>query len=241
MKIAVCDDSKEICLKITELIRTRDHMAEISLFSDGETLIASGEDFDIVFLDIEMKKLSGIETAEKLRSLEEDLEKKSRKTAIIFITAFREYMEQAFDVGAFNYITKPIDEERFFRIFEAVSKEVDHALENKFIMVKCQGIQRRFFLHDISYIESSNKKVILNTKQGKFEVYGKLSEFEELLKESFFRPHRCYLVNMENISAYDYEEIVTLDGDRLPMSKQKYRDFVKAYMRYARKGGIVNV
>ena len=238
MKIAVCDDSKEICLKITELIRMRNNSAEIFLFSDGETLIASGEDFDIVFLDIEMKKLTGIETAEKLRGLEEG---KDGKTAIIFITAFREYMEQAFDVGAFNYITKPIDEERFFRIFEAVSKEVDTALENKFIMVKCQGIQRRFFLHDISYIESSNKKVILNTKQGKFEVYGKLSEFEELLKESFFRPHRCYLVNMENISAYDYEEIVTLDGDRLPMSKQKYRDFVKAYMRYARKGGIVNV
>ena len=238
MKIAVCDDSREICMKITELIRERDKNSEISLFSDGEALIASGEDFDIVFLDIEMKKLTGIETAEKLRGLEEG---KDGKTAIIFITAFREYMEQAFDVGAFNYITKPIDEERFFRIFEAVSKEVDTALENKFIMVKCQGIQRRFFLHDISYIESSNKKVILNTKQGKFEVYGKLSEFEELLKESFFRPHRCYLVNMENISAYDYEEIVTLDGDRLPMSKQKYRDFVKAYMRYARKGGIVNV
>ena len=238
MKIAVCDDSREICMKITELIRERDKNSEISLFSDGEALIASGEDFDIIFLDIEMKKLTGIETAEKLRSLEEG---KDGKTAIIFITAFREYMEQAFDVGAFNYITKPIDEERFFRIFEAVSKEVDSALENKFIMVKCQGIQRRFFLHDISYIESSNKKVILNTKQGKFEVYGKLSEFEELLKESFFRPHRCYLVNMENISAYDYEEIVTLDGDRLPMSKQKYRDFVKAYMRYARKGGIVNV
>lgn len=238
MKIAVCDDSREICMKITELIRERDKNSEISLFSDGEALIASGEDFDIIFLDIEMKKLTGIETAEKLRGLEEG---KERKTAIIFITAFREYMEQAFDVGAFNYITKPIDEERFFRIFEAVSKEVDHALENKFIMVKCQGIQRRFFLHEISYIESSNKKVILNTKQGKFEVYGKLSEFEELLKESFFRPHRCYLVNMESISAYDYEEIVTLDGDRLPMSKQKYRDFVKAYMRYARKGGIVNV
>ena len=238
MKIAVCDDSREICMKITELIRERDKNSEISLFSDGEALIASGEDFDIIFLDIEMKKLTGIETAEKLRSLEEG---KDGKTAIIFITAFREYMEQAFDVGAFNYITKPIDEERFFRIFEAVSKEVDSALENKFIMVKCQGIQRRFFLHDISYIESSNKKVILNTKQGKFEVYGKLSEFEELLKESFFRPHRCYLVNMENISAYDYEEIVTLDCDRLPISKQKYRDFVKAYMRYARKGGIVNV
>lgn len=238
MKIAVCDDSKEICLKITELIRTRDHGAEISLFSDGETLVDSGEEFDIVFLDIEMKRLSGIETAEKLRSLEAEAEK---KTAIIFITAFREYMERAFDVGAFNYITKPIDEERFFRIFDAVSKEVDSALDHKYIMVKYQGIQRRFFLHDISYIESSNKKVILNTKQEKFEVYGKLGEFEELLKESFFRCHRCYLVNMENISAYDYEEIQTLDGARLPLSKQKYRDFVKAYLRYARKGGIVNV
>lgn len=238
MKIAVCDDSKEICMKIIELIRERDHAAEISVFSDGEALIGSGEEFDIVFLDIEMKRLSGIETAEKLRSLEVGRE---RKTAIIFITAFREYMERAFDVGAFNYITKPIDEERFFRIFDAVSKEVNSALIHKYIMVKCQGVQRKFFLSDICYIESSNKKVILNAKQEKFEVYGKLSEFEELLKESFFRCHRCYLVNMEKISAYDYEEIQTVDGKYLPLSKQKYRDFVKAYMRYARKGGIVNV
>ncbi len=75
MKIAVCDDSKEICLKITELIRERDGGAEISLFSDGEALIDSREEFDIVFLDIEMKRLSGIETAEKLRSLEASREK----------------------------------------------------------------------------------------------------------------------------------------------------------------------
>ena len=110
MKIAVCDDSKEICIKITELIRKCGNAAEISVFSCGEALLSSGEDFDIIFLDIEMKKLSGIDTAKKLRSLEEP---GGHKAIVIFITAFREYMEQAFDVSAFNYITKPIDEERF--------------------------------------------------------------------------------------------------------------------------------
>lgn len=238
MKIAVCDDSKEICMKITELIRERDRRLEISVFSCGEALLGSGENFDIIFLDIEMKKLSGIDTAKKLRSLEEN---GGRKAIVIFITAFREYMEQAFDVSAFNYITKPIDEERFFRIFDAAVKEADASLGHKYIVVKCQGIQRKFFLHDIHYIESSNKKVILNTREGEFEVYGKLGEFEELLKESFFRCHRCYLVNLESICAYGFESVEVMGGDKLPMSKQKYSDFVKTYLRYAKKGGIVNV
>ena len=120
MKIAVCDDSKEICMKITELIRERDRRLEISVFSCGEALLNSDEYFDIILLDIEMKKLSGIDTAKKLRGLEEN---GGRKAIVIFITAFREYMEQAFDVSAFNYITKPIYEERFFRIFDAAVKE----------------------------------------------------------------------------------------------------------------------
>ena len=238
MKIAVCDDSKEICIKITELIRERDQAAEISVFSCGEALLSSRENFDIIFLDIEMKKLSGIDTAKKLRSLEE---LGGHKAIIIFITAFREYMEQAFDVSAFNYITKPIDEERFFRIFEAAIKEASVSLGNKYIVVKCQGVQRKFVLHDIRYIESSNKKIIINTPCEKYEVYGKLGEFEELLKESFFRCHRCYLVNMESICAYGFESVEVMGGTKLPMSKQKYSDFVKTYLRYAKEGGIVNV
>lgn len=238
MKIAVCDDSKEICINITELIRERDRSAEISLFSCGEALLSSGENFDIIFLDIEMKKLSGIDTAKKLRSLEEP---GGHKAIIIFITAFREYMEQAFDVSAFNYITKPVDEERFFRIFEAAIKEASLSLGNKYIVVKCQGVQRKFFLHDIRYIESSNKKIIINTVGEKYEAYGKLGEFEELLKESFFRCHRCYLVNMESICAYGFESVEVIGGVKLPMSKQKYSDFVKTYLRYAKEGGIVNV
>lgn len=239
MKIAICDDSREICMEITDLIRERDRVTELSVFSDGEALLSSGDSFDIVFLDVAMKTLSGIDTAKKLRELEAD--GKNRKSILVFITAFREYMEQAFDVNAFNYITKPIDRERFFRVFDAAVKEAGAFAAHKYIMVRCQGVKRKFFLHDIYYIESSNKKVILNTREGKFEVYGKLGEFEELLKESFFRCHRCYLVNMESICAYDFESVETLNKDRLPMSKQKYSDFVKAYLRYAREGGNVNV
>lgn len=239
MKIAVCDDSKETCMEIAELIRERDRGAEISVFFNGETLIGSGEDFDIVFLDVAMKALSGIDTAKRLRSLE--AEKDNRKSIIVFITAFREYMEQAFDVNAFNYITKPIDRDRFFRIFNAAAKQTASTSSDRYIMVKCQGVQRKFLLSDIHYIESSNKKVIIHTRNEGFETYGKLGEFEELLKESFFRCHRCYLVNLESITAYDFEEIQIISGGKLPLSKQKYSDFVKAYLRYAKKGGIVNV
>lgn len=238
MKIAVCDDSMEICMEITSLIRESKPNAEISIYSSGEALLNSKIDFDLVFLDVAMKALSGIDTAKRLRTLQ--AEQNNKKSIIVFITAFREFMEQAFDVNAFNYIVKPIDRERFFRVLTAAEK-IFLSNENQYIVIKSKGIQRKLLLHDIYYIESNNKKVIINTKSEKLEVYGRLSEFEELLKEGFFRCHRCYLVNMESITAYDFEKIHVVSGEKLPLSNKKYRNFVKAYLRYARRGGIVNV
>lgn len=239
MKIAVCDDSVEICIGIRNLIWEHDKEADVSFFSSGESLLSYDECFDIIFLDILMNSISGIETAKKLREKEEQCG--GEKCVIVFITAFRDFMEDAFDVSAFNYITKPVDRDKFFRVLTAAEKEVAARSGGKYIMVKCRGVKRKFFLCDIYYIESNNKKIVLNTKTGKFEIYGKINEYENLLKGSFFRCHRCYLVNLERICAYDMECIEIMGGCRLPLSKQKYSDFVKTYLRYAREGGNVNV
>ena len=98
-------------------------------------MISAGIDHDISFLDIEMGDISGIELAKRIRKRQE---KSGKRSIIIFVTGFREYMEDAFDVNAFHYLVKPIKEEKFKEVFKRAEKEVK-ALEqynDKYIIVK---------------------------------------------------------------------------------------------------------
>lgn len=241
MKIAVVDDDRAICEAIARLIKKQEPEAEVCQFSSGKELLETEENFAIYFLDIAMEEMSGLELARKLRQEQE--KQGISKSILIFITGYREYMEEAFDVNAFHYLVKPIDEGKFSGVFYRAWKEAA-ALEeqsNKYIIVKSSGVQQKIFLKDIYYIESSNKKVIYHTKDGRLEAYGKMEELENELGNAFYRCHRCYLVNMEKISAYSTDMIQVTGGDKLILAGRRYADFIKHYMRYAKDGGIVNV
>ena len=209
-------------------------------YQSGEELINAKGNFDIYFLDIEMGKVSGMDIARRIREQEESGRQRS---IIIFVTGYREYMEAAFDVYAFHYLIKPIDVEKFSEVFSRAWKEASVFEEQtkKHIMVKSSGTQQKLLLKDIYYIESGNKKVIFHTTKGKLEVYGKMDELENGLGNTFYRCHRCYLVNMEKISAYSADNIQVTNGDNLLLARKKYSDFIKTYMRYVKNGGIVNV
>ena len=227
---------------LTELlIQEKDIDAEIISFESGEELIKENEDFEITFLDIEMNKLSGIDVAKHIRKEQEKSGKD--KSIIIFITGYREYMEDAFDVNAFHYLTKPIDDKKFHTVFERAIKELSAKMANQklSVIVKFNGMQKKIFLKDIYYIESNNKKVVFHTSDGEVSSYGKMDEWEKELGDSFYRCHRGYIVNLEKITAYNVDTIDIINGDSLILAQKKYSDFIKAYMRYAKDGGIVNV
>lgn len=241
MKVAVVDDDRVICEAIIRLIKKQEPEAEVCQFLSGKEMLETGKSFAIYFLDIAMEEMSGLELAKKIRQTQE--KKGMVKSILIFITGYREYMEEAFDVNAFHYLVKPIDEEKFSEVFYRAWKEAA-ALEeqsNKYIIVRSSGIQQKILLKDIYYIESNNKKVIYHTKDGRLETYGKMEELENELGNAFYRCHRCYLVNMEKISAYSTDMIQVVGGDKLILAQKKYADFIKHYMRYAKDGGIVNV
>lgn len=105
-------------------------------------------------------------------------------------------------------------------------------MEPKEILVRSNSRIRAVPADDSYYIESSNRKVILYMKDGVTEYYDKISELEGLLKPEFFRIHKGYLVNMKYVKQYSRTEVFMANGDRLPISKYKYQDFVKAYENY---------
>ncbi|MDE7358469.1 MAG: response regulator, partial [Lachnospiraceae bacterium] len=109
MKIAVCDDDQPIREELIRLIRKQISDVDIAEYQSGEALINAGGNFDIYFLDIEMDSVSGMDLARHIREQEEN----RKRSIIIFVTGYREYMEEAFDVNAFHYLLNPIDEEKF--------------------------------------------------------------------------------------------------------------------------------
>lgn len=150
MRIAVCEDDQAIRKELLKLIKKQVPEVDITEYKSGEEMINAREDFNICFLDVEMKKISGIDIAKYIREQEEN---SKHRSIIIFVTGYREYMEETFDVNAFHYLVKPVDVEKFSEVFGRTCKEVYVFQEQtkKYIIVKNSGIHRKLLLKNIYY------------------------------------------------------------------------------------------
>ena len=236
MKIAICDDEPLIREQMKTLIGTL--TADVpDLFASGMALLNADTRYDLIFLDVEMEELSGIETARRIRTRE--AETHARKSCIIFVTAYASYVEDAFDVEAFHYLVKPPDAERLSRVFRKAAKEI-HAQQtdaDRSVLIKAGGSMRRILIRDITFVESNNKKVLVHTTHEVVETYAKMREMETLLGSAFFRCHRCYLVNLAQVTSYNADTATVRGGDVLLISGKKYSLFVKALLRHVKEGG----
>ena len=235
MRIVICDDEKNIRELIGNKVVRQYPKAEIVFFSSGEELLLSDMHIDILFLDIQMSGRNGMETARELRQRDKNM-------IIIFVTAVEEYVFQAFDVGAFHYIVKPIDDAKFVEVLhravdELSSKNKDvKEPEDKYVLINNSGVHTKVILDEIVYAEVFNRKVVIHKLNETIEYYGKMSDLEALTGDSFFRPHRAYLINFKYVEKYDATTIYLEKGTVL-MAKQNYPEFVKKYMKYIQRKG----
>ena len=237
--IAICDDEKVIRERITDLINRQGANYHIENFGAGNELLAAGKHFDMIFLDIRMEGMSGIETARAIREYD-------RKSVIVFVTAMKEYVFEAFDVAAFHYLLKPIDEKKFTEIFDNAVKEIQEQqrtqeTETPTLLIKTKNRSRMLKQREIIFIENRANKVEIHTAKDVIEAYYTMSKLEGELVNSFYRCHRGYLVNMEHITEYSSDMIDMDNGERVYLTKEKYPEFVKEYMRYLEDGGTADV
>lgn len=244
MNIAVCDDEENIRIYLKKLIEMQNVDCRIMEFTSGGELLRfwkqkDGEQIDILFLDISMEGTDGLETAEQIRRWKEEKDETlwGSLPLLIFVTGYPEYMQRAFSVNAFQYLVKPVKEKEFEEVFAQAVREY-HRLEAKQnaepkeMLIRNGNMTRNVSAEDIYYIESCNRKILVYMQDEKIECYGKIGELEKELKESFFRIHKGYLVNMGYVERYSRTEVRMKNNSRLPISKYKYQDFIKAYLKY---------
>lgn len=236
INIAVVDDEKEITKQIKRIIESRQKDVAIDTYCSGEELLLSGKGYDLLFLDIKMNGRSGIEIAEVIR-------KKTQETVLIFVTAKKEYVFEAFDVSAFHYLLKPVEEKKLTEVYERAVQEIYRKKSQKEKRLVINNKNRKVILEqkEILYFESRGKKVEIHTLTEVIEVYGAISKLELQMEEGFFRCHRGYLVNLAYITEYDRNSITLKSGEKLLLVKEKYSQFAKTYLRYLRNGGEIFV
>ena len=226
MRIAICDDEKNIRMVLAEKLRNMVSTAEILLYPSGESLLTASPP-DILLLDIQMPGQSGMEIAQELR-------RRNGKMILIFVTALEEYVFQAFDVGAFHYLVKPFPDEKFAAVLQNAVRqywEQTATVQEPDILIKAGGVHTRVRWENVVYAEVFNRKVLIHSTHGDSEYYGKLSSLEQQAGEDFFRSHRAFLVHFKYVVKYDSSMIYLENGSAL-LAKQRYRDFVKLYLRY---------
>ena len=237
IRIAICDDEAPIRAYLTSLIRAQDCPCEVVEYASAGDCLAGHREIDLLFLDIELNAAGpdGMALARQIRE-----GSSAAQPVIIFVTGYERYVFDAFDVGAFQYLLKPVDEEKFAQVFARaveqikagrVQPQLSHALT-----LQSAGTSRTVPLDSIYYIESSNHKVVLRLKDGKFSCYAKIRDLEAELGDQFCRVHKGYLVNLAYVEGYSKTELMLTNGEKLLISKYKYPDFVKAYLRFVKRG-----
>ena len=237
IKIAICDDEANVRAHLISLIRAQSCPCEIAEYADAGDCLADTQEIDLLFLDIELApgRPDGMELARKIRERSTTVQ-----PVIIFVTGYERYVFDAFDVGAFQYLLKPLNEEKFVQVFTRAVEQIkavrDQPKVFRALTIQSAGSIRTVPLDSIYYIESNDHKVILRLKDGDFSCYAKIRDLEAELGNQFCRIHKGYLVNLAFVEGYSKGELTLASGEKLLISKYKYQDFVKAYLRFLKRG-----
>ncbi len=235
LSIAVCDDEKCISEKIEKMAKDffRKKNIDISVvqYSSGEELLESSKGMDIVFLDIGMQGMDGIETARRLRS-------HGYKGFLVFITVLKEMVFRSFEVQPFDYLVKPVQEEYFDKTMERLFLSMQDK-EKGHLFVKKGHESNIISFQDIICCEIIDRKVYLYLNSGEIiDYYDRIENLEKKLDRRFFRCHRSYLINLNHLKSYRNNTAYMADGKEIPVSRLRSREFSNVILKYMREWGV---
>jgi DNA-binding LytR/AlgR family response regulator len=233
MRIAICEDEQIFGEQLKKYLNNHYNSLDvwIDLFSSGEIFLETfrmkPEEFDIIFMDIEMKQLDGITTARRIREYNRDV-------ILIFLTSHLECAVEGYEVDAFRFLTKPVNKEKLVETLQDIERE----LNNNKILIKCEDRELLIDRNDIISIEARNVTLVIKTTSQFYEIRKTLCSMEEELQESiFYKPHRSFLIHLGHVVSYSTNEIIMSNGERIPISRNKLKGLKEALMVYIKIWG----
>lgn len=236
IKIALCDDEISAIQTLENQINSFFYETDIkyfvSKFLDGETLLNSlidrKEHFDIVFLDIRMNKINGMDVAKTIRNSYE------KNVFIVFVTALKEYVFDAFDVRAANYLVKPVETQKLHTSLKRILSDIIPSESKYLILHKCREVKKIPFC-SIMYCEVINHHIFIYEKENIHEYGRKIDDLEKELNGDFFRCHRSFIVNLKYVDRYKAGVAYMPSGEKIPIAARRQGEFMKALLSYQRK------
>lgn len=232
IRAAVCDDEKYMADAVKKMaedfFRAQNIETVIEVFLSGKELLKYEKTIDILFLDIQMKETDGMETARILR-------RRGFKGYLIFITVLRETVFEAFEVQAYDYLVKPIEQSRFQKTMERVLASMQSAGEANLLVQR--GYESRLVPFDeIIFCEIIDRKVYLHLASLEIiDYYDRIENLETKLDGRFFRCHRSFLINLQYLRSYKNQTAYMEGGKQIPVSRLRSKEFSGVILRYMKE------
>lgn len=234
LSIAVCDDDILDCCNIAGNIKKIAGEIDISCivreFHSGQEMLKAIENFDIIFLDILMYGMDGMKTARILRD-------KAFHKIIIFISSSREYVFEAYDVEAFYYLVKPVDNYKLKNVLRRAAEKLEQHTD-EFIIINKERRRKKLCLEDIYYFEIKGRIISVYCAEGVLDYYEQIGNLERKLnRKGFFRCHKSFLVNLSHVDSYNRQELLLDNGKKIMIAKRRYEAFCREILEFMKKGG----
>lgn len=236
-KIAICDDVPTVCSELSTTITDAKRElglieVGIEIFYSGEALIddiKEGYSYDLIFLDIELGTVNGVEVGHIIRNEMEDY-----ITKIIYISSKDTYDRQLFDVQPLHFLKKPLDRNKVIHDIKLAIKILEK--ENKMFSFKSSRNTIKIPYKNILYFEGCGREIILVSVDGKYTFYDSIHNLIKILPDFFIYPHRSYIVNYNLISFFKFDELIMVNGDIIPISRNKRKEIRDVQLIFEKRG-----
>jgi len=235
INIAICEDEKDIQELIEyyldKILKNENIEYKIQKYSSGEALLKTDLAYiDILLLDIQMGKINGMDTARKIREVDNNME-------IIFITSLIDYIQEGYEVKAYRYLLKPIEPEALKKHVLTCIKE-GQAHINNYILIKNKSNTYKIYLNDIKYIEVQKKNISIHTIHKRIDIRYSLEKVEkDLNSDKFVKCHKSFIVNLCFIENLKSNSLILENGEEVPISRYRYKDVKLSFLKFL--GGTI--
>lgn len=232
MRIAICEDNKEHAAILQGMVkRWAEHEkieVDIGFYQSAEQFLFFMKDeahYDLAFLDIQMEKMNGLQLAKLIR-------KEDKTIFLIFTTGLKDYAVKGYEVSAFRYLVKPLQQNEVIDALTKANKLLEQSRKDA-VIVTVNSEARRIYKNDLCYIEVDDHYIILHMKAEVIRFKAKLKEFEQQFEEpQFCKCHRSFIVNLHYVEKLSREGVLIENGEVLPISRARWDELNRCYMAY---------